>query len=290
MNLSQINTKENTFKLSYDMKETKGHTISAEMLGASILSTSRAINAANKIINGEDSLVDVQVKAHQEGSFMVEFVTFIGENSKDILALLGFVVGGTAITNTVIGAMEQLKDQKIVAQVKKNGKPTGELILDSGATVNFSPEISSVITDEKFRKELTQVLYSPIHGKDGAKAIFKDSDNNAIATVKSEDATSFKALPRNSLTQEDHDTKQVTIHFSQVNFDGPSGWKIKLPSGDLVSAKMKDQAFIDRINKGYAEFNKTVPAHIKLTETVKTKPDGQSKTTYTIEEFIRQVG
>ncbi|ODS10947.1 hypothetical protein [Vibrio scophthalmi] len=289
MNLQRITTNENTFKLSYDMQETKGHTINAEMLGASIISTSRAINAANRIVNGEDSLIDVQVKAHHEGSFMVEFVTFVGEHAQDILAILGFTVGGVVVGNTVLGAMEQLKDQKIAGQIKQNGASTGQLVLDSGEVVEFTPEVASIITDEKFRKELTHVLYSPIHGKDGAKAIFKDENDNDIAIVMSEDSTSFKPLPRNSLTEEDHETKQVTIHFSQVNFDGPSGWRIKLPNGDVVTAKMKDQSFIDRINKGYAEFNKMKPALISLDKTVKTKPDGTSKTSYTIKEMIRQV-
>ncbi|MCG9624617.1 hypothetical protein L1D34_07160 [Vibrio mediterranei] len=289
MDLSQIATKKNTFKLSYDMKETEGHTINAETLGMSILNTSRAISTANKILNGEASLIDVQVKAHQEGSFMVEFVTLVAENAENILEILGFVAGGTVVGNTVIGAMKQLKDQKITARVKDNGKSTGKLILENGETVEFTPEVASIITDETFRKEMTQVLYNPIHGKDGAKAIFKDEDDNDVATVEAANATAFKALPRNTLTEEDNETNQVTIHFSQVNFDGLSGWKVKLPDGEVVAARMKDKAFIDRINKGYAKFNKTDAALVKLSKTVKTKTDGSSRTSYTIEEIIRQI-
>lgn len=277
------------FKLSYDMEETANHTIDAETLGHSILSMSSAMKSANKLLNGENSELQVQVRAHQEGSFMVEFVTWLNNGGVDVLPVLGISgaigVGGA---NTVFGAMEELKGRKIVGSVRRNNKVI--LKTKDGEDHELEPDVAKILLDKDVRKDIETVFNTPIENKDNAKLIIKNENGDELKVVASEDAVSFKKLPQKTLEQVEEETKQMTIHFSQVNFEAATGWKFKLPNGEIESVRMNHEAFIHRINQGYEEFSKTKPCLVMMKTVKTTKPDGSVNTRYTIEEVIRQLG
>ncbi|HIF9519420.1 TPA: hypothetical protein ACX6SR_003902 [Photobacterium damselae] len=277
------------FKLSYDMEETANHTIDAETLGHSILSMSSAIKSANKLINGEQSDLQVQVRAHQEGSFMVEFVTWLNSGGADVLQVLGISSAvGVGCANTVFGAMEALKGRKIVGSLRRDGKVI--LKTKDGDEHELEPNVAKILLDKDVRKDIETVFTTPIENKDDAKLIIKNENGDELRVVASEDAAAFKKLPQKTLEQVEEDTKQMTIHFSQVNFEAATGWKFKLPNGEIESVRMNHEAFINRINQGYEEFSKTKPCLVMMKTIKTTKPDGSMNTRYTIEEVIRQLG
>ncbi|EEX34508.1 MULTISPECIES: hypothetical protein [Vibrio] len=283
------NPRKEVFKISYDMPETSDHTIDAELLGTAILSMSRALRYSDKLLNGEESNIQVEVKAHEEGSFVVEFVTWLNSGGANVLSTIGLTgLGIGAAGNTVFGILEEIKDKKIVAKVHHSSKRV-DLELENGEIVECDPQIADIVTDHHIRKELDQVIKTPVAGKDNAKFIIKDEQDNEIVEIDSNKARYYKSISAKTLEEQTDETKQVTIYFSQVNFDGPSGWKCKLPDGEVVSVRMRDQAFRDRINNGYEEFAKTKACVVRLTETVRTKADSTVTTSYYIEEVIRQL-
>ncbi|WP_188013030.1 hypothetical protein [Photobacterium damselae] len=150
--------------------------------------------------------------------------------------------------------------------------------------------MADIVTDPIVRSDLAKVINNPLSGDKDSKFILKDENNQPILSVDGESAQSFQSIPRTTLEEVINDVKQVTIHFSQVNFDGPTGWKCALPSGEIVSVRMRDTAFRDRINKGYEEFSKTKPSLVKLLTVEKKKADGSVTISYYIEEMIRQLG
>ncbi|EGQ9112764.1 MULTISPECIES: hypothetical protein [Vibrio] len=276
------------FKLSYDMEETSNHTIDAETLGHSILSMTSTIKKANKLLNGENSDLQVEVRAHQEGSFMVEFVTWLNNGGADVLQTLGIASAvGVAGANTVFGAMEELKGRKIVGSVRRNGKVI--LKTKDGSDHELEPDVAKILLDKDVRKDIETVFKTPIENKKDAKLIIKNENDDELKVVASEDVATFKKLPQKTLEQVEEETNQMTIHFSQVNFEGTTGWKFKLPNGDIESVRMNHEAFINRINQGYEEFSKTKPCLVQMKTVKTTKPDGSVNTRYTIEEVIRQL-
>ncbi|OBU37894.1 hypothetical protein [Photobacterium phosphoreum] len=277
------------FKCSYDMPSTKEHTIDAELLGTTILSLAKAIKTSDKIINGKDASIQLNVKAHEEGSFVVEFVAWVNQSGFDILDILGITLGTPIVGGTVFGALEQIKENKIVAKVKKQNQQY-QLELSDGSFIECTEQVANIVTDPHVRGDLAKVISNPICGNKDSKFIVKDEDDNPILNVDGESALNFKSIPNSTLEEVTNELKQVTIHFSQVNFDGPSGWKCALPSGDIVSVRMRDAAFRDRINKGYEEFSKTKPSLVKLLTVEKKKADGSITLSYYIEEMIRQLG
>ncbi|CAH7183975.1 conserved hypothetical protein [Vibrio chagasii] len=290
MQTDKASSSKQIFKMSYDMKETEDHTIDAEMLGSSILSMSRAIRNSEKILNGESSNIRVDVKAHEEGSFVIEFVTWLNAGGADVLQVLGITAAaGTAVTGTVFGVMEQLDDQKIVARVKKSNG-TVELQTESGQSIECDEKVAAIVTNHHVRKELDRVVKAPLAGKENAKLILKTENDEELKVIESDDVKAYASLPQKTLTEVNEETKQVTIHFSQVNFDAASGWKCKMPDGEIETVRMNDEAFRNRINQGYEAFSKTKPCLVKLKEIVTTKSDNTVSTRYTIEEVIRQLG
>ncbi|KJF90055.1 hypothetical protein [Photobacterium leiognathi] len=277
------------FKLSYDMEETANHTIDAETLGHSILSLSNAIKSSNRLINGEQSDLQVKVRAHQEGSFMVEFVTWLNTGGADVLQILGISTAvGVGCANTVLGAMEALKGRKIVGSLKRDGKVI--LKTKDGEEHELEPNIAKILLNKDVRKDIETVFTTPIENKDDAKLIIKNENDDEVIVVVSEDAAAFRKLPQKTLEQVEEETNQMTIHFSQVNFESATGWKFKLPNGEIESVRMNHEAFISRINQGYEEFSKTKPCLVMMKTVKTTKPDGSVNTRYTIEEVIRQLG
>ena len=288
MTSSNSQPNKQVFKLSYDMTETADHTIDAETLGHSILSMTSAIKNANKILNGENSDLQVQVRAHQEGSFMVEFVTWLNNGGANVLLTLGVVsAAGVSSASTVFGAMEALKGRKITGSVRRDGKVV--LKTKDGSEHELEPDVAKILLDKDIRKDIETVFKTPIENKQDAKLVIKNEHNEEIKVVASEDVATFKKLPQKTLEQVEEKTNQMTIHFSQVNFEATTGWKCKLPNGDIESVRMNHEAFINRINRGYEEFSKTKPCLVQMKTVKTTKPDGSVNIRYAIEEVIRQL-
>ncbi|EMR35180.1 MULTISPECIES: hypothetical protein [Vibrio] len=288
MTSSSVQPNKQVFKLSYDMEETEDHTIDAETLGHSILSMTSTIKNANKLLNGENSDLQVQVRAHQEGSFMVEFVTWLNNGGADVLKTLGIISAvGVAGANTVLGAMEELKGRKIVGSIRRSGKVI--LKTKDGSEHELEPDVAKILLDKDVRKDIETVFKTPIENKKDAKLVIKNENNEEMKVVVSEDAATFKKLPQKTLEEVEEETKQMTIHFSQVNFEATTGWKCKLPNGEIESVRMNHEAFIHRINQGYEEFSKTKPCLVMMKTVKTTKADGSVNIRYTIEEVIRQL-
>ncbi|WP_172562504.1 hypothetical protein [Vibrio furnissii] len=278
-----------SFSISYDMKDTEDHSIDAEVLGLSLLNLSRTIKRSQKIVNGNDSEIEVNVQAHKEGSFTVELMAWYTNGGKDILDILGLTVAGsTATTATVLGAISAIKSKKITASVTKGDKTT--IMLDGGDEVECPPLVAKIVLDHDVRQDLSKVICDPISGKVDAKFVIKDENGNILETLESEKASSFRVLPRTTLQEVAEVTEEQTITFTQVNFDtsNGSGWRCTLPNGENHPVKMKDSVFLSRINNGYENFSKGVPYIVKLATKTTIKSNSEPTVSYSIPLVVRK--
>ncbi|MBZ4680672.1 MAG: hypothetical protein JG763_3302 [Shewanella sp.] len=276
------------FTISYDMESTEGHSIDAEVLGASLLGLAKAVKQADKIINGEDSDIKVEVRAHKESSFAVEFVTWFNQGGKDVLDLIGIsLFGGTATLGTVFGAIKQIKNQKVTASVRRDdGKSL--LILDNGVELECPTDIEKLVTDPSFRAELDTVIYSPVKDDDKAVIKFIDDAGNATQTISAEDAVAFKKVPSTQLEEIEVSESIIDVAFVQVNFESKRGWKCRIGADqEETPIVMKDDAFLDRINARRENFVKGDVFQVRLERTMKTKIGKSPSISYAIVEVIR---
>ncbi|CAH7438072.1 conserved hypothetical protein [Vibrio chagasii] len=270
------------------MEETDNHSIDAEMLGTSLVSLAKVIRQSDKILNGENSEVKVEVKAHKEGSFTVDLLTWYQAGGVDVLNTLGFATAGfAAASGTAFGIIRQMRAKKIKAKIVQGN--ASQLILDDESVVECPTSIANLVSDQFVRQELENVISAPIMNKEGAKFVIKGENSEVLDTLESTEALSFRSLPRKTLEEIEESIEPMTITFSQVNFDGPTGWRCVLPNGETVGVRMRHEAFRNRINQGHETFAKGEPYAVRMLEKTVTKPNQLPKTSYYIEEVIRQV-
>jgi hypothetical protein len=251
--LSTANRVSHTFEISYDTSETANHTIDAEKLGAAIISTSKALKNADKILNGEESELGLEVKAHSEGSFVVEFVTYINSLGVNPLSVLGFS-GGVMSASTVLGAIAQIRSRKIKLTEKTDTGVT-RLFFSDDESIEVPDNVAKLVLNRDMRKDLDTVIKAPLVGTENAKVTLKDADENEVV-FDSDDVLSFK-VPAETIVDEITETEETKdIRFAKINFEGTAGWQIRLPDNEIVTVKMSDNLFINRIRGNAQNFVK----------------------------------
>ncbi|WP_046005802.1 hypothetical protein [Pseudoalteromonas rubra] len=241
------NKTKHVFKVSYDTSKTKDHTIDAELLGNAIIKMSSVLKNADKFLNGEDSTLDLDVQANSEGSFVVEFVTWLAANNINVLSVLGFA-GVTAGAKTILDTLKELKSRPIkhVVQIDKNN---AKLVLEDGSEISATPEVSKLIVNKPFRQDLQTVVKAPLDGAGNAKLIIKDENDKEISTFVESELQHFEAPKTYMIEEVKEEITKVELHFVKVNFYGPTGWTAQLINGDTISIKMRDENFLARINE-----------------------------------------
>jgi hypothetical protein len=252
--MSSSNKTKHIFQISYDTDETEDHTIDAEKLGLAIVSTAKALKNADKTINGESSELDLEVKAHSEGSFVVEFVTYINSAGINPLSVLGFIAD-SAMPVTVFGAIQQLASRKIKL-VEKIAGGKSKLILNDKTELELPEHVADLIVSKTFREDLENIVKAPLEGATNAKFIVKNENDEVVFSINEDNASSFKTIPLNIVEDENVFTENKNVRFIKVNFEGTSGWQVRFPDNETASVSMKDATFLERINKNKQNFSK----------------------------------
>lgn len=281
---------EHIFTLSYDGESTKGHTISADVLGQSLISMASLITQADKILNGEQAQPRVDVKANKEGSFAVEFIAWLSAGGIDVLGTIGVSAGGaTAFGSSLLATLKTLKNRNIAHVVINKDDPSkSHIVLDDHDQVPCTLEIAKLIQSHVVRTEVDNIFRKPIL-KDPTAAVKVISDLGGASQtqlVTHDDAILLKAPPKKSLQEEIISTEIKNVFFVQVNLESRNGWKAKIQENEEFSVKMDDINFIDRIN-----LKKDFPVKGELfeveLETIIRSLDGKERTSYRITKVRR---
>jgi len=255
------------FQISYDTDETADHTIDAEKLGAAIVSTAKALKSADKMLNGESSELGLDVKAHSEGSFVVEFVTYINNMGVNPLSVLGFVAD-TAVPVTVFGAINQIASRKIKFVEKlKDGK--SKLLFGDQTEMELPDNVADLVASKTFRESVETIIKAPLAGATNAKFIVKNATGEEVLLINEADADNYSTLPENIVEEVHIKEETKNVRFTKVNFDGAGSWQIKLADDEVVTVSMKDASFLERINKNKENFSKGDLFVVKLKITKK---------------------
>ncbi|USD30924.1 hypothetical protein J8Z24_18360 [Pseudoalteromonas sp. SCSIO 43201] len=280
-----------SFSISYDAESTKKHSINAEHLGESLINLSRAIKKADKALNGEESSVEVKVKAHKKSSFEVSYeVIQLLREAKDVLQILG--IGGAAgafVSGTVMELIKKYGSKKMVS-VNKQHKGKSIISFDDGTKVECEREVETLLTDPEFRKNFEEVFYSPVQTQKDAKIHIKNESGDVIETITREDSESFKRINTRAVESKE-ETKVTHIRFVQVNFEsGTKGWKMTLKDNDApVPVKINDNRFINKIERSEQALVKNALFEVKLKVKINYNVGSSPRYTYTIEEVLKHI-
>jgi hypothetical protein len=273
------------FKLSYDSTSTDDHTIDAEVLGKSLLNMSGLIKESTKVLNGEESLARVEVQAHEPGSFVVEFVAWLHDGGADVLGSLGiFSTAASVAAGNVFAALKALRNRKQVEKHIRDGNV--DILFEDGESLTIPENVDKLISNHSVRTKIEEVVKKASDFEDGATVKFLNENDELMEEIEPQEVEFFKAPPRKLLAEEITTTEATNVVFTVVALESKNGWKIRLASGDEVSAVMNDKGFIERINNREREFIKGDMFEIEL-KTVERTLDGKVTTKRSIERVIR---
>jgi hypothetical protein len=279
------------FSIYYRSKSTEKHSIDAEVLGQSLVSLSKAIKDADKLVNGEKSELQINVKAHKAGSFGIDYEVIQHlNNAKDILQMIGITGAvGAVASGTVMGIIKTISNSKMTGVVKKvNNKSV--ITLDTGEIVECDSDIETLVTSPDFRQKFEDVFFTPIKSDDTASIAILDEKEEVLHEIKSTESVSYKKIDSKSV-----DSKEVEeekhIRFTQVNFDsGAKGWRMELHGLENdVGVKVVDEAFLKRISESQQSLVKGSLFKVTLKTKTNFSINKPPRYTYTILNVIRHL-
>ena len=281
-----------SFSLYYDTKETTDHTMDASDLAIGLQGLCETITQADKLLNGEDSQVDIKVNVPNEGSFgiPIEVISYL-EDSKNVLEAIGFVAQASIPAGCIFGALEFLKGRKIDA-VLEEGKETKIKTRFRGKEeeLTVSSDHAKLILNKDFRDSLNKALVAPVKGDTNAVVHIKSFDGKRVVhSIEENKFFSYRTISAKTGTEEEETEELVNVRFINVNFDKATGWQIEHVQ-ESKTVIIRDEGFLRRVRADEDKFSKGNLYTVKL-KTIQTKSiDGSSKARYEISQVVKKLG
>jgi nitrogen regulatory protein PII len=279
-------TQSTRLTLRFDGEAFIDHEMDAEQVANAIKGMAVSVKHADKLLNGEDSHVEVKVVAFQDGCFgTVLDIIQTSVPAKNALVLLGLLASVPAAQGTKEGVLKYInmfKNRKPKEEVKTND--TVKFTLQDDAVIEVNNDIALLLTDKIIRKNLADIFHDPlthsgvdsvtvgltVEGKNAAEAIPQ-------AVVTQEEHTSFKAHNKiNVVTKEVKDVVK-NVYFTKINFNNKNGWAAKFPDGNTLNVRMDDKLFLSRAKQNGEKFSSDMLFVVKFEHTKTTSLDESSE-------------
>ncbi|WP_314888593.1 hypothetical protein [Cardiobacterium hominis] len=300
------------FSVSYDADEQdlKEHRMPADRLVEAIKEMNSLILQADKVLHGRHKSVELFVSAPAvPGSMGIEFILeFLNPDGAEMIAqALGLisVVGG--LTKGIVKGLTGKKQDEPVAVYDDifeiAQEINGAAVIDvetfddsdvaimkvGGKTLYCEETAARLIENPKIRKAVHGLVTKPVEGY--RSPTFK-LDNRETPEIEVELGTEhIQRIKKLLVTESEPKIRSVTavVTFTQVNFDKPTGWKIRL-EGKEVSVEVTDEAFLKRINRNQQDFRKSDEYDVELIKTTTYNKTGEKKITYTLSKAKKKSG
>ncbi|AUX61648.1 hypothetical protein [Simonsiella muelleri] len=218
----------------------------------------------------------------------VEFIAQLinPELAKNILQALGIMASSGAIVGGVFKALREISGKEIIAVYTSDEHPEfAKLELSDGTTMELPKDEALLTASSAIRSHIKQIVAAPLYHRDepvfkilnGADELelnFNESDIKAIKEVKTQ------SLPPKI------DKMTVTASFSQVNFEGNTGWKIQLDEKTIVTAPLLDDSFLNQVSANQQSFKKEDRYKMVLEVTTYTNDLGKESKKYKILQVL----
>lgn len=276
-----------TICVAYTGEAVNDGTMDVSELAPALLALSNFIGEANRILNNDDSTIEVRVSAHFErGSFemSLEFVRTLAQQLK-----LFFAEGNYSLTDilTALGLVATLSGCNFLEFYRwlKGKQPQKVESVDKDTVrVHFEEETREIsigvwklFRSEKIKKHVAGVVH-PLT-KAGVDAVeFRDAENKTVAEkIPSEEVEYFSATEQNENLQEFVSEQQLMLKIVNLSFERGLTWRFD--DGDAkFYAKVTDEKFLDLIESGRITFGSgdVIVANV---ETKQQHVDGEIKKT-----------
>lgn len=290
-----------TFQVTYDGPALAANEMDVRELAPALVAIADMLEEANKVINGDQASVKVNVRgSFKSGSFSIEFAVIYdwlknllsslnsdGVNGAvNLITLLGLGYGGT---RGVLSLIQKLRGRQI-KQVSEIDQNRVEFIIedDTQERIVVEKNVVKLFRNLKIRQSIEQAVYEPL-SKDGITAFQAGpSKDNAAISINKIELEYFKSPPA---IDQPLSASVADAHLQIVNiaFREDNKWRFTRGSGEgAFFALIRDDEFLRRVERDEIRFSRSDILKVKL-RTIAKQTDEGLKTEYEIVEVLDHI-
>jgi hypothetical protein len=249
------------FTLTYDGPALATHEMNVRDLAPAMLAVGELFEALNRLYNGKQADVAVNVTALSPGCFQVGFdiVQTIKDATEflsgqevtaalNLKAILGIGAG------TGIGLFQLIKRYRGRApeRIEKLTPNTFRLTLE-GDSIEIPMELLQAYQELSVRRALEKIVSKPLV-REGIEEVRIEDQGVVVERVSKEEAVSFRA-PEPSSDVIVEDTRKAAYTIRDLSFDPDGLWKLN-DGTNPIKVTIEDQTFLARVESNDIRFAK----------------------------------
>ncbi len=283
-----------TFQITYDGPAVAHNEINVRDLAPAMLAVGETFEALNRLFNGANADIAVNVRAHEPGSFTVIFEViqharpiidfFSGPEITAALNLKELLITGVFGSFGLIELIKRLKGRTPL-RVTELAPGLFRLELEK-ETFDVPIELLRAYKDFSVRNSIERFVSYPLK-KEGIESI-KIHSSKTDGTVVQKDEAAYFSLP----TMDDQviidDFRRTALTIRDLSFDENGLWRLNEGS-NRVRASITDELFLQKIENDEIRFAKhdVLICDIRFIQRRTTK--GQVKNEYQITKVLDHI-
>ncbi|MDD3068430.1 MAG: hypothetical protein PHF13_06110 [Acholeplasmataceae bacterium] len=245
------------------------HSINIKIYRTSLKGIETVIRRANKLTNGQQNNLKIDILANDEGSFISEFTIYFVNNLIDypieILNLLGFsgnliddaskLSGILATPLSLLALFKKTKGKQIMKE-EYHGPDTLMLTTEDEENLVVHKEVAKYYKDPEIREgieDTTKCLDDP----DFADIQFYDGSEHYEPIIINKDERGYFVSPESDkILREIESFDHIKLEVILADFEESSDkWRFRdVKTKVAFDAKLDDQKYIKKVNFGIASF------------------------------------
>jgi len=288
-----VTVAETSFDVRYDGTALADGRMAVRDLAPALLALGDLFVAASRELHPEREPVGLNIKATNEGSFLVQMCLegawenvvdlFSGDVITAVVNLKEVVIGGAAGWS-VLEAIKRIAGRRIAKREQLTEPGMVRLTLEDGTTLEFPSEIVELIGSVEVRKSARQVV-RPLE-RDGIDLLEFIDDESVTVRIQAADVPKFD-LP--AVAPEVMSDDQLTLVLTVASPNFVEGNKWRFTDGDRSwPATMGDDAFLSRVDAG-EKFAKGDMLRCRVRILQQRNPEGGLHTDYQVVEVLEHI-
>lgn len=282
-------TKNAEFRIAYEGAALREHTMDVRDLSPALLSLGQLFDEANRILNGDKVSINLQIKAHEAGSFeiLLQLYQSFGDQVSHFLAG-DFVTSVLNLKELVLGGGGLF----ILIKRLKGGKPKKITDLKNGMVrIEFEGEsfeapvkLLRLYQDFAIRKSAEEVL-RPLY-REGIDT-FEVREKKTIITKIKKDEAQYFLLP--DIEDEKLITSENESAYSIISlaFKDDNKWRL-FDGNSTISVIISDEDFLSKVDKNIISFAKGDILRCRV-RTTQWRTQNGLKTEYEVLSVIKHI-
>ena len=231
----------------YDGTDLIENEIDANLLAESLNGLGDLIKETHKIVNGNDTEIQVKVKAFEGGCFQY-LIDVIQDPTANIEVLSAIGLTGTATAASLMTWLERIKGQKIdTIALKQDGNC--DITIDN-ETFEAPSYAKDLLQSKVIRRSFDALMHKPLQSDGIDNLVVTDLERKPLIEIDkaTSKAYKFQRQPIKKVTSEKIIT-QANVDFLTIHKDKGQHWRISYQDEEYT-VTIKDQDFLNQLMVG----------------------------------------